>query len=74
MMVAKTRHATARPNKEEHLENAVWHCRIRKSMEKAQQEEALKELMKAMKKMVTKQNMELLIKYLKLITLMVLRP
>ncbi len=50
MMVAKTRQATARPNKEERLENAARRSRIRKSMEKAQQEEALKELIRTMGK------------------------
>ncbi len=62
MMVAKTRQATAGPNKEERLENAAQRSRIRKSMEKAQQEEALKELIKTMGKMVAKHHMELLIK------------
>ena len=50
MMVAKTRQATVRPNRHERLENAAWRSRVRKSIEKAQQEEALKELIKAMGK------------------------
>ncbi len=47
-MVVKTRLSTARPNREEHLENVARRCRVKKSIEKAQQEEALKELLKFM--------------------------
>jgi hypothetical protein len=47
-MVVKTRLSTARPNREERLENAARRCRVKKSIEKAQQEEALKELLKIM--------------------------
>jgi hypothetical protein len=47
-MVVKTRLSAARPNREEHLENAARRCCIRKSIDKAQQEEAFKELVKAM--------------------------
>ena len=47
-MVVKTRLSTARPNREQRLENAARRCRVKKSIEKAQQEEALKELLKIM--------------------------
>ena len=47
-MVEKTRLSTTRPNREEHLENATRRCRVKKSIEKAQQEEDLKELLKIM--------------------------
>ncbi len=47
-MVVKTRLSTARPYHEERLENAAQRCRVKKSIEKAQQEEALKELLKIM--------------------------
>jgi hypothetical protein len=50
MMVAKTRQAATRPNKEELLENVAWWSSIRSSMEKARQKEALKELIKMMEK------------------------
>jgi hypothetical protein len=47
-MVVKTRLSAARPNREERLENAARRCRVRKSIDKAQQEEAFKELVRAM--------------------------
>ncbi len=47
-MVVKTRLSTACPNHEEHLENVARRCRVKKSIEKAQQEEAWKELLKIM--------------------------
>jgi hypothetical protein len=50
MMVAKTRQAATRPNKQELLENMAWWSSIRSSMEKARQEEALKKLIKMMEK------------------------
>ena len=40
------RSAKARPGHEEHLENAALRSRVKKSYEKAQQEEAFKELLK----------------------------
>jgi hypothetical protein len=52
MMVVQTRKSIdpskARPNREQRLENAALRSRVRKSIEKAQQEEAFKELIKAM--------------------------
>jgi hypothetical protein len=44
----KTRSANARPGREERLENAALRSRVKKSYEKAQQEEAFKELLKLM--------------------------
>jgi hypothetical protein len=44
----KTRSANARPDREERLENAALRSRVKSSYEKAQQEEALKELLKIM--------------------------
>ncbi len=41
-----TRSANARPCHEERLENAALRSRVKKSYEKAQQEEAFKELLK----------------------------
>jgi len=52
MMVVQTRKSIdpskARPNREQRLENAALRSRVRKSIEKAQQEEAFKELIKTM--------------------------
>jgi len=51
-MVVQTRKlkdpSKARPNHEQHLENAAHRSRVRKSFEKARQEEAFKGLIKAM--------------------------
>jgi hypothetical protein len=44
----KTRSTNARPDREEHLENVALRGQIKKSYEKAQQEEAFKELLKLM--------------------------
>jgi hypothetical protein len=44
-MVAKTRLSAARPDRGEHLENAARRSRVKKSIEKAQQEEAFKEML-----------------------------
>ncbi len=41
-----TRSANARPGREERLENAALRSQVKKSYEKAQQEEAFKELLK----------------------------
>ena len=46
----KTRSANARPDREERLENAALRSRVKNSYEKAQQEEALKELIKTTEK------------------------
>ncbi len=40
-----TTRAAARPDRQQHLENAALRNRVKKSYEKAQQEEALKELL-----------------------------
>ncbi len=52
MMVVQTRKSidpsNARPNRKQRLENAALRSHVRKSIEKAQQEEAFKELIKAM--------------------------
>jgi hypothetical protein len=49
-MVVKTRQSAQRPNREERLQNAAQRCRVKKSIEKsiekAQQEEAFKDLNK----------------------------
>ena len=47
-MAVKTRLSAAHPNQEERLENAARRCHVKKSIEKAQQEEAFKELIRAM--------------------------
>ncbi len=44
----KTRSTNTRPGREERLENAALRSRVKKSYEKAQQEEAFKELLKLM--------------------------
>ncbi len=44
----KTRSANARPDCEDHLENVALRCRVKKSYKKAQQKEAIKELLKIM--------------------------
>ncbi len=44
-MVAKTRLSAARPDRGERLENAARRSRVKKSIEKAQQEEAFKEML-----------------------------
>jgi hypothetical protein len=44
-MVVKTRTSSARPDREEHLENAAQRCCVKKSIAKAQQDEAFKELL-----------------------------
>jgi hypothetical protein len=66
MMVVQTRKAKdpsiARPNREQRLENAALRSHVRKSIEKAQQEEAFKELIKARPAMEERPIMELLIK------------
>jgi hypothetical protein len=45
-MVAKTRLSAARPDRVEHLGNAARRCQVKKSIEKAQQEEAFREMIK----------------------------
>ena len=45
-MVAKTRLSAARPDRGERIENAARRSRVKKSIEKAQQEEAFKEMVK----------------------------
>jgi hypothetical protein len=47
-MVVKTRLSAAGPSREVRLENAARRCHVRKSIDKAQQEEAFKELVRAM--------------------------
>jgi len=43
--LAKTRLSAARPDRGERLENAARRSRVKKSIEKAQQEEAFKEML-----------------------------
>jgi hypothetical protein len=49
-MVVKTRLSTARPDRQQRLENAARRCRVKKSIDKAQQDEAFKELLKVLGK------------------------
>jgi len=48
MIVVKTRHANVRPDRENCSMNAALRNRVKKSIEKTQQEEAFKELLKLM--------------------------
>jgi ATP-dependent Lon protease len=48
MIVVKTRHANVRPDCEHCSKNAALRNRVKKSIEKTQQEEAFKELLKLM--------------------------
>jgi hypothetical protein len=45
-MVVKTRLSAAHPDRRERLENAARRSQVKKSIEKAQQEEAFKEMIK----------------------------
>lgn len=49
-MVVKIRTSTAYPDHKEHLENVAQRCRVKKSIAKAQQDEAFKELLRIMGK------------------------
>jgi hypothetical protein len=69
-MVVKTR-LSAHLNRGEHLENAARRCRVKKSIEKAQQEEAFKEMLKLIGNNGGKMPYGEVDKLVKLITIMV---